>query len=63
MTVPVSVLILTKNEELDLPAYLDSVAFSGDIRVFNPFCYDKTDQIAHSRRVNIVQRVFDDYAS
>jgi len=31
----ISVLILTYNEEQDLPACLDSVAFSDDIHVFD----------------------------
>ena len=35
----ISVLILTKNEEQDLPACLASVAWSEDIHVFDRWCY------------------------
>jgi len=63
MNIPISVLILTKNEEPDLPACLDSVAFSDDIHVFDSFSSDKTVEIARSRGAHVVQRHFDNYAS
>jgi glycosyltransferase involved in cell wall biosynthesis len=59
----ISVLIITKNEEQDLPACLDSVSWSDDIFVFDSFSTDRTEQIARSCGVNFVQRNFDGYSS
>lgn len=59
----ISVLILTRNEEKDLPGCLDSVAWSDDVHVFDSFSTDATAEIARHRGVNFVQRKFDGYAS
>jgi glycosyltransferase involved in cell wall biosynthesis len=59
----ISVLILTKNEESDLPACLDSVSWSDDVFVFDSFSTDRTAEIARSRGVNLVQRKFDGYSA
>jgi len=61
--IPVSVLILTKNEELDLPGCLDSVTWSDDVHVFDSHSTDRTVQIAAARGAHVTQRRFDDYAS
>jgi glycosyltransferase involved in cell wall biosynthesis len=58
----ISVLILTKNEELDLPGCLDSVSWSDDVFVFDSFSTDRTAEIARARGVNLVQRTFDGYS-
>ena len=42
----VLVLILTLNEEINLPACLESVAWSDDIVVFDSFSTDRTVEIA-----------------
>jgi glycosyltransferase involved in cell wall biosynthesis len=59
----ISVLILTKNEELDLPGCLDSVSWSDDIFIFDSFSTDRTAEIAQARGVNFVQRPFDGYSA
>jgi glycosyltransferase involved in cell wall biosynthesis len=59
----VSVLILTKNEEQDLPSCLDSVAWSNDVHVFDSFSSDATPEIARSRGAHLTQRAFDTYAA
>lgn len=59
----ISVLILTKNEEQDLPACLDSVAWSDDVHVFDSLSSDRTVEIARVRGASVAQRVFDDFAS
>jgi glycosyltransferase involved in cell wall biosynthesis len=59
----VSVLIFTKNEELDLPACLRSVSWSDDLHVFDSFSTDKTVQIAAQSGARVQQRKFDNYAS
>ena len=59
----ISVLILTKNEEHDLPGCLASVAWSNDIHVFDSHSTDQTVAIAQAAGATVTQRVFDDYAS
>jgi glycosyltransferase involved in cell wall biosynthesis len=59
----VSVLILTKNEELDLPGCLDTLTWCDDIHVLDSGSTDKTQQIAAARGANVHVREFDGYAS
>lgn len=59
----ISVLILTRNEEQDLPGCLDSVAWSDDVHVFDSFSTDRTVAIAESLGARVTQRIFDGYAS
>jgi glycosyltransferase involved in cell wall biosynthesis len=59
----ISVLILTRNEEQDLPGCLESVAWSDDIFIFDSYSTDRTEEIAHARGANFVQRKFDGYAA
>jgi glycosyltransferase involved in cell wall biosynthesis len=59
----VSVLILTRNEELTLPDCLHSVAWSDDVVVFDSVSTDRTREIALLAGARYVQRQFDDYAS
>jgi glycosyltransferase involved in cell wall biosynthesis len=59
----ISVLILTKNEEQDLPGCLESISWCDDVFVFDSFSTDGTAEIARRRGVNFVQREFDGYAS
>ncbi len=59
----VSILILTRNEEEDLPGCLASVAWSDDVHVFDSFSTDQTLPIAESSGAHVQQRVFDDFAS
>lgn len=58
----ISVLILTKNEEQDLPGCLDSVAWCDDIHVFDSESTDRTAEIAHARGAHVTVRPFDGYA-
>jgi glycosyltransferase involved in cell wall biosynthesis len=59
----ISVLILTKNEERDLPAALDSVSWSDDIHVFDSGSTDDTLAIARRAGATVHLRPFDDYAT
>jgi glycosyltransferase involved in cell wall biosynthesis len=59
----ISVLILTRNEERDLPAALDSVSWSDDIHVFDSHSTDNTVAIAQQAGAHLHQRIFDDYAT
>ncbi len=55
----ISVLILTLNEEANLPLCLESVAWSDDIVVFDSFSSDRTVEIARAFGARVVQRAFD----
>jgi len=59
----ISVLVLTKNEERDLPGCLESVAWSDDIHVYDSLSDDRTVAIADSRGATVTQRRFDNWAA
>ena len=59
----ISILILTKNEQQDLPGCLESVACSDDIHVLDSQSTDNTLQLAESFGAKITLRAFDGYAS
>src|ERR1700745_1639693 len=59
----ISVLILTKNEERDLPGCLGSAKWADDVHVFDSFSTDRTVEIARASGAEVHQRIFDDYAT
>ena len=59
----ISIVILTLNEELNLPGCLESVKWSDDIVVYDSFSSDRTVEIARAAGVRVVQRKFDNYAA
>ena len=59
----ISVLILTKNEQRDLPGALASVAWSDDVHIFDSHSTDTTVEIARAAGAQVHSRVFDDYAT
>ena len=60
---PVSVLICTKNEERNLPGCLESVAWAGEVVVFDSFSDDATVDIARQSGARVVQRAFTNFSS
>ena len=60
---PVSVLILTLNEEVNLPNCLNSLKWCDDIVVLDSYSTDATEKIAKESGARFFQRKFDDYAS
>ncbi len=62
-SIPISVLILTKDEERDLPGALASVAWSDDVHVFDSHSTDRTLEIARAAGAQVHTRAFDDYAT
>ena len=58
----ISVLILTKDEEQDLPGCLASVAWCDDIQVFDSESKDRTAEIARENGATVTTRRFDTYA-
>jgi glycosyltransferase involved in cell wall biosynthesis len=59
----ISVLILTRNEESDLPGALASVAWSNDIHILDSHSTDRTVALAQAAGAHVHQRVFDNYAA
>jgi glycosyltransferase involved in cell wall biosynthesis len=59
----ISVLILTKNEEQDLPGCLKSVEWCDDVHIFDSFSDDRTVEIARNAGAKVTQRKFDGYSS
>jgi len=63
MSVPVSVLIPTFDEELNLPDCLGSVAgWSDDVWVIDSFSRDKTAEIARAAGAKLVEHAFEGYS-
>ena len=58
-----SILVLTKNEQIDLPGCLQSVAWSDDIVVYDSCSTDNTCDLARSQGARVVDRPFDNWAS
>ena len=56
-------LILTRNEERDLPGALASVAWCDDVHVFDSLSTDRTQEIARAAGAKVHTRAFDDYAT
>ncbi|MXV17441.1 glycosyltransferase family 2 protein [Hufsiella ginkgonis] len=59
----ISVLILTKNEQQDLPGCLASVAWADDVHVFDSFSEDLTVTIAEKAGATITRRKFDNWSA
>lgn len=59
----ISILILTKNEEQDLPGCLESVSWCDDIHVYDSFSDDNTLTIARNAGARITQRKFDNWSA
>ncbi len=59
----ISVLILTKNEELNLPFLLDSLKWCDDIVVLDSNSTDQTVQIAKSYGARVIVRALDNWSS
>lgn len=58
----ISILILTKNEQQDLPGCLESVSWSDDIHVYDSMSSDNTLAIAKQFGATLTQRPFDNWA-
>lgn len=59
----ISVLVLTKNEEQNLPGCLASVAWSDDVHVLDSMSTDRTVEIARAAGAQVTQREFDNWAA
>jgi glycosyltransferase involved in cell wall biosynthesis len=59
----VSILILTLNEEVNLPGCLASVAWSDDVVVLDSGSQDRTAEVAAGAGARVVERRFDNWAA
>ena len=59
----VSVMIFTLNEEINLPACLDSLSWCDDVIVVDSFSSDHTEQIARGREVRFFQHRFEGFGT
>ncbi|MBB2969604.1 glycosyltransferase family 2 protein [Mesorhizobium sp. RMAD-H1] len=55
----ISVLIMTLNEEVNLPACLASLSWSDDIVILDSFSTDRTAEIARAAGARVYQRAYD----
>ncbi len=62
MSPGISVLILTRDEERNLPACLDSLAWCDDMVVLDSFSTDGTVELARALGARVYQRAFTDFA-
>jgi glycosyltransferase involved in cell wall biosynthesis len=61
--VNVSALILTLDEEVNIDACLDSLAWCDDVVVFDSLSKDRTREIALAKGARVIERAFDNYAA
>jgi glycosyltransferase involved in cell wall biosynthesis len=59
----ISVLLLAKNEEQNLPRCLRGIDWCNDIVLIDDFSTDRTKEIAESFGVRVIQRKFDTFAA
>lgn len=59
----VSILVLTLNEEINLPACMASMGRFGDVVVLDSFSSDGTVKIAEEGGARVMQRRFDNWAA
>jgi glycosyltransferase involved in cell wall biosynthesis len=57
----ISILVMTLNEEKNLPGCLDTVRWSDDIHVFDSYSSDRTAEIAQEYGAKVWLRKFDNY--
>jgi glycosyltransferase involved in cell wall biosynthesis len=62
MSVPVSVLVPTLDEEVNLQECLSSVAWADEVFVVDSFSRDRTLEIAHHSGAHVVQHAFESYS-
>ena len=58
----ISVLLLTLNEENNLPSFFNSLKWCDDVVVVDSFSKDDTIKIAKEHNARVYQRKFDNFA-
>ncbi len=63
MAIPITGIILTKNEEANLPGCLESISWVDEILVVDSFSTDRTAEIAQASNARFIQHPFLNYAA
>jgi glycosyltransferase involved in cell wall biosynthesis len=63
MPIPITCIVLTKNEEENLPDCLASLRWAAEVLVVDSFSTDRTVEIAQQSGVRVIQHPFQDYAA
>lgn len=63
MTIPISAIVITKNEEANLPDCLAALAWADEVLVVDSFSTDATVAVARDLGARVVQHPFQDYAA
>src|SRR3990167_3616256 len=58
MKIPITVMIFTLNEEINLPYCLGSLELSDEVIVIDSFSSDKTEEICKTKGVRFIQHEF-----
>lgn len=61
--VPVSIIVLTRDEESNIGICLDSFEWADEVIVFDSHSTDRTVEIANEKGVKVVQRQFDNFSA
>jgi glycosyltransferase involved in cell wall biosynthesis len=59
----ISIVVLTYNEEVNLPGCLENVAWCDDVTIFDSFSTDRTVEIARAAGARVVQHPFENYGA
>ena len=63
MNIPISVVVLTNNEEVEIVGCIESVYFSDDVHIFDSYSDDATIQVSEKAGAITHQRAFEGFAS
>jgi len=63
MSISISAIVLTRNEEQNLPECLATLEWAAEILVVDSFSTDRTVEIAQQHGVRVIQHPFQDYAA
>jgi glycosyltransferase involved in cell wall biosynthesis len=63
MPIPISAIVITKNEELNLPDCLASIAWADEVLVVDSFSADRTQQVAENYGARFIQHAFENFAA
>jgi glycosyltransferase involved in cell wall biosynthesis len=61
LRMPISVVIITHNEEENLPRTLSKLSWCDDIIIVDSYSNDKTESVAKQFEVNFTQHPFEGY--
>ncbi|MBX2998960.1 MAG: glycosyltransferase family 2 protein [Caldilineaceae bacterium] len=63
MTIPISAIVITKNEEEMLPGCLSALSWADEVLVVDSYSTDRTVDIARAHDARVIQHPFQDFAA